>query len=165
MMITKFISVPSPNMNGRSDVLRFNVTKNDYEFCKDNLPTYDANELANSLNEEYILDEITERFLRHPSNQHLFVDKNVTNHFYILKNYAERWDDVILIEFCNNEVKRVLYGSIQSDRTIMCQDFFRKWYDIYTSGYSEHILEDFFPDSASIINSRVKEIVDGVNRK
>lgn len=165
MMIAKFVSEPSEEINGRYNVMRFDEVKKEYEPIVKGLSEFDARNKARFLNEEYILDEIRERFSRNPTNKHLFVENDNLKHFYVLLNYRKTWNDIILIEFNGNEVITVLHGNIPEEKHIMIWDFLVKWDNIATSGYTEYLLEEIFPESAPDIDSKIKEIVDKINHK
>lgn len=163
MMITKFVSEPSEEINGRYNVMKFNEVDNEYQPIEKGLSEFEARSRAKFLNEEYILDEIRERFSRNPANKHLFVENDNLKHFYVLLNYRKAWDDIILIEFNGNEVVSVLHGNIPEEKKMINWQYAHKWRNISTSGYTEYLLEEIFPDSASIIDSKIKEIVDCIN--
>jgi hypothetical protein len=164
-MITKFVSEPSEEINGRYNVMKFNEVDNEYQPFEKGLSEFAARSRAKFLNDEYILEEIRERFSRNPKNKHLFVENNNIKHFYVLLNYKMEWNDVLLIEFRENEVVNVLHGNNHEEREIIRDQFTCKWLNISTSGYTEYLLEEIFPLSAPDIDSKIKKIVDGVNRK
>ena len=164
-MIRKYVAEPSDKMNGLYDVTKFNEEKQVYLPIERDILESVAKAKAKSLNEEYILEEIRERFSRNPTNKHLFVENDNLKHFYVLLNYRQAWDDVILIEFNENKVITVLHGNKPEEKHIIIWDFLIKWNNIATSGYTEYLLEEIFPESASDIDSKIKEIVDKINHK
>lgn len=164
-MITKFVSEPSEKINGGYNVMRFNEVDNEYQPIEKGLSELAARHRAKFLNEEYILNEIRYNYANHPKDKHLFVDNSNSNHFQILLNITESWDDVLLIEFYEKDITKVLHGNeIYIERGLI-SSFCGKMLSPQISGYTEYLLEEIFPDSASIIDSKVKEIVDSVNRK
>lgn len=164
-MIRKYVAEPSDKMNGLYDVTKFNEEKQVYLPIERDILESVAKAKAKSLNEEYILEEIRERFSRNPTNKHLFVENDNLKHFYVLLNYRQAWDDVILIEFNENKVRTVLHGNKPEEKHIIIWDFLIKWNNIATSGYTEYLLEEIFPESAPDIDSKIIEIVDKINHK
>lgn len=164
-MIRKFVAEPSDKMNGLYNVTKFNEEKQVYLPIEREMIESVAVARAKHLNDEYILEKIRERFSRNPTNRHLFVENDNPKHFYVLQNYRMKWNDVLLIEFCGNEVISILHGNSLEEKNIICEQFICKWLNISTSGYTEYLLEEIFPESAPDIDSKIKEIVDKINHK
>lgn len=160
-MARKYVAEPSDKMNGLYDVAEFNEEKQVYlPFERDVIKSV-AEKRAKYLNDEYILEEIRNNYANHPQDKHFFVDNSNPNHFYSLLNINKKWDDVLLIEFYKKEVESILHGSDINVERGKISSFCAKLLFSKTPTYTEYLLEEIFPESASIIDSQIGEIVSG----
>lgn len=162
-MITKFASEPSQEINGGYEVVKFDVVENDFVPIEKGLSESEAMHRAKFLNDEYILEEIRNNYANHPKDKHFFVDNSNPHHFYSLLNMNKEWNDVLLIEFYEKEVKSILHGSDVNIERGIISSFCANLLFTEKPTHTEYLLEEIFPESAPEINSKIKEIVDIIN--